>query len=339
MKKRTSWLIGVSFAGMVLASMKVVGAQSPAQAPHPASIVAAVGESTVASVESAIPAQANQFVFFGNAPMMPFGPGMSVIGGGGSVPGQPVLGKPMSAEMTTEFVQVLQDGNRIVHTSRTRMARDGHGRTRVEHGLSAPEQIDPGLQRSMVMIDDPVAEKSYMLEPTGRVAIELPRYSFNPSAASGVMDGVSPNGLSATTDTVMLPPPAGAMNGADIVYSAVASPEVFGNAIVTGNAPEHRQEDLGEQRIEGVMAKGVRQIDIIPAGAVGNEQPIESITEIWTAESIGMPVLFRRTDPMMGEITSRTTNLSLEEPDPDLFVVPADYTIQPVPQAARGTQR
>jgi|GEM_PF-2854891 len=41
----------------------------------------------------------------------------------------------------------------------------------------------------------------------------------------------------------------------------------------------------------------------------------------------------------MGEITRRTTNLSLDEPDPELFVVPADYTIQPVPAAPKHIQR
>ena len=41
-----------------------------------------------------------------------------------------------------------------------------------------------------------------------------------------------------------------------------------------GAASTAKKEDLGEQVIEGVTAKGTRTTTVIPAGAIGNELPI-----------------------------------------------------------------
>ena len=41
------------------------------------------------------------------------------------------------------------------------------------------------------------------------------------------------------------------------------------------------REDLGQQTIEGVSATGTRTTTEIPAGAIGNEQPIKIVSEQW----------------------------------------------------------
>ncbi len=344
MNGRISLFLATSCLGALLVSRSLLAAQEASVAPQdiarPVAPVAVAGVHTATAVDGSVSATSSQFVFFGNAPMMPFGPGMSVIGGGGSVPGQTLVDKPMSAELITEFVQVLQDGNRIVNTNRSRMVRDSQGRTRIEHALDAIGESDASVGGGMVMIDDPVKQKSYTLEPVGRVAIELPRFSFStvPNAGDGVVNAVTPVGeeVMALRDKQVSPNViagvAGGMFRTALPLGATTR-SVQATRGDVDTAVTHRQEALGEQRIEGVLAKGIRQVETIPAGVIGNELPIESVMETWHAEAIGMPVLIRHVDPRMGEVTRRTTNLSLDEPDPELFVVPADYTIQPLPAA------
>jgi len=42
-----------------------------------------------------------------------------------------------------------------------------------------------------------------------------------------------------------------------------------------------KHEDLGTQTIEGLSAQGKRETVTIPAGQIGNERPIEIVTETW----------------------------------------------------------
>ena len=48
-----------------------------------------------------------------------------------------------------------------------------------------------------------------------------------------------------------------------------------------GTSSTATKEDLGEQVIEGVTAKGTRTTTVIPAGAIGNELPITVTSEEW----------------------------------------------------------
>lgn len=53
-----------------------------------------------------------------------------------------------------------------------------------------------------------------------------------------------------------------------------------GSVLQNGSqVPESRQESLGTRIIEGVQAEGVRSTTTIPAGAIGNERPIEIVDE------------------------------------------------------------
>src|SRR5688572_23034531 len=77
--------------------------------------------------------------------------------------GRVVKGAPYSATATSETTQTLMDGNRIVRSASTRLARDGEGRTRQERSDGS------------VYLHDPVAGKSWLLRPRDKSAIELPR--------------------------------------------------------------------------------------------------------------------------------------------------------------------
>jgi hypothetical protein len=88
---------------------------------------------------------------------------------------------------------------------------------------------------------------------------------------------------------------------------------------------ENSGEDLGEQVLEGLVVRGTRHVETIPAGVMGNERPIEIVTERWYSPDIDAVVLHRFADPRVGETTYRLVNVVTGEPSPDLFEVPQDY--------------
>ncbi len=90
---------------------------------------------------------------------------------------------------------------------------------------------------------------------------------------------------------------------------------------------ESRTEQLGTQNIEGVNAEGTRTITTIPAGAIGNERPIEMIYEKWYSKELDLVVMSKNSDPRFGEQTYRLTNIIRSEPDPSLFSVPNGYKL------------
>ncbi len=90
-----------------------------------------------------------------------------------------------------------------------------------------------------------------------------------------------------------------------------------------------QEEDLGTRKINGFEATGQRTTQTIPAGAIGNRQPILSVTETWTSTALKIPVLHKRSDPRFGDSTMQLTQITLGEPDPSLFQVPSNYELTP----------
>jgi hypothetical protein len=80
--------------------------------------------------------------------------------------GRRVVGAPYSAEIVTERVQILPDGNQISRKQSQMVYRDSEGRTR-------QDRIDDN-GRSTVLINDPVAKSRVVLSPSRRWAYQLP---------------------------------------------------------------------------------------------------------------------------------------------------------------------
>jgi len=77
-----------------------------------------------------------------------------------------------------------------------------------------------------------------------------------------------------------------------------------------------------------VTAEGTRTTRTIPAGAIGNEQPIVTVTEEWRSPDLQVLVLTRMTDPRTGESTYKLTGISRADPNLAWFEVPGDYTVK-----------
>ena len=121
-----------------------------------------------------------------------------------------VRGAPFSADIVSETIQILPDGNRIVQRFEGRIYRDSQGRARSDRTYQMGGSSE---QRQVINISDPVASASYSLDPETRVARKNIYYfgtggltsdlfltpPFNPDAPShqprGVPVGV-PGGVS-----------------------------------------------------------------------------------------------------------------------------------------------
>ena len=101
-----------------------------------------------------------------------------------------------------------------------------------------------------------------------------------------------------------------------------------GGVQVRHAAAPGKTESLGKRNVEGVVAEGTRTTTTIPAGDMGNERPIEIVSERWLSPELQTVVMTRHNDPRIGETTYRLTNIVRAEPPRSLFEVPPDYQVK-----------
>ena len=277
-----------------------------------------------------------------------------------SFDGKPVKGAPYSAQSVTEIVQALADGNRIVRKNTAAIYRDGEGRTRRDQTLGA---IGPfaaaGDPPQTFFINDPVAGVNYILDPRSRTArkIALPKWHLEEGKGGTIRtvittDPSKKTGPKIVTEEVVGTAPVAASRvtvqgrhaGAGEFEVAVpAHPHGDGFGVTEfhrhPSSADVKKEELGKQTIEGVEAEGTRTTTTIPAGAVGNEAPIQIVSERWYSPELQTVVMTRHSDPRFGETTFRLTNINRSEPARSLFEVPSDYTVKEGPAIMGGMRR
>ncbi len=243
-----------------------------------------------------------------------------------SVMAHVTTGAPYSAETVNEFVQALPDGNRISRRTVSRVYRDSQGRTRTEE--FEPNGPVPGSNVTQVItITDPVAGTTYMLYPETHTAVQNNTLILKAVKTDGTY--LITSDANAVVEKKLEAEKKAADAAGHITFNYSATPGGAGNFyyISEDSGKNTTREDLGEQMIEGVLATGTRTTTVIPAGAIGNDQPIRVVSEEWTSKDLGILVLTRHSDPRSGETTYRVTNINRAEPDPTLFQVPADYKL------------
>lgn len=85
---------------------------------------------------------------------------------------------------------------------------------------------------------------------------------------------------------------------------------------------------LGTQTVNGQLATGTQVVETIPAGAIGNAQPIQVTRVSWVSNALQVPVQIKTSDPRFGTTDMELTAIVPAEPNASLFVVPAGYTIK-----------
>jgi hypothetical protein len=96
-------------------------------------------------------------------------------------------------------------------------------------------------------------------------------------------------------------------------------------------------EDLGTQTIEGVETKGTRETETIEAGTIGNNNDIHIERERWFSPQLGIDVVRKWQDPRFGIQNFEVSEISIGEPDPKLFQVPADFKVVPPPETTQAS--
>jgi hypothetical protein len=187
----------------------------------------------------------------------------------------------------------------------------------------------------MTFIRDPVALVSYMLSPDGQHAtknsLRMPSVGEDHIVAMKreherqALDDAKPDAGMHTRVNVK----TGTIHGETGSVTYAGPPYEFHSMILADSdeGTEHK-ESLGEQTIEGVRAQGTRVTRTIPAGRIGNERPIDIVSESWYSPDLQMVVQSKRSDPRVGETIYRLANVALAEPDATLFQVPAGVTVQ-----------
>jgi len=234
---------------------------------------------------------------------------------------------PYQGEAVTESVMTLADGNRIVKKTATRVYRDSAGRTR-------KETLGPDGQVVSVFISDPAGSSSYAIDPASGTATRT-AVAYAVAHATGDAGGatVSHAGVSGGTATWTMSTGTGTgtAQGQQVQKSVIVTTGQAGVLKVESfdsAKGDVVKEDLGEQTIEGVLAKGTRTTTTIPAGAVDNEQPIRIVSEEWFSPELQVLVMTKHSDPRVGDTTYRLTNISRTEPAKSLFELPAGVTIK-----------
>ena len=242
----------------------------------------------------------------------------------------PTKGAPYSAETYVEGTQTLADGNRINRKTTGRVFRDGEGRTRRE------EDRPNGVVS--ISITDPVGGYSYSLDTRNKVAWRTPMGTSRVimdkveatwvEAARGdaekrvaeVTAAGSGRGVATTTN----PAGASAGGGGGAVQTVTGS---YTRMAMPAIAPTPAAP-LERKILEGVQVEGRKTTTTIPAGQIGNEQPLTIVSEQWRSPELNLLIMTRHADPRTGESTYRLTNIIRAEPDRSLFMVPPDYEVK-----------
>jgi len=275
---------------------------------------------------------------------------------------QPVKNAPYSAQAVSERLQQLPDGNQIERRTRSASYRDSAGRTR--HEISN----EKGELRT-VTISDPVAGAVWILHPQTKVAQRAPspaeiaritrearetarahvermrKEGRLPALERQAEDRVSVNvereddGRREVVRIIRAPRVPG--NAGDAIaplapIGPMIAGAVSGALADTKWAAKAVSRDLGTREFDGVRAEGKVRSYEIPAGEVGNRNPIVVADETWYAPDLQVTVYSKHSDPRSGDYVYRLEGIKRAEPDAALFAVPSDYQVREVGKRLSG---
>jgi hypothetical protein len=288
---------------------------------------------------------------------------------------QVVKNAPYSAEVISERIQTLSDGNQITKRNATAAFRDSIGRTR-------QEMRDAKGELRSVQISDAADGTRYILQPMRKTATRInvdkefakKMEAWKDKAEAKRKEGKtviierSGPGEEAVIRTIEVPGEGGKMEVRKEVKINVLGkdgpnertivqfgdgpgtighpplPESFaGGPMVTSFgdmewSAKATAKDLGTRDFDGVRAEGKSRSYTIPAGEIGNKNPITVTTETWYSPELQVTVYSKRSDPRVGDTIYRLANIKRNEQPIALFSVPADYTVKEVPRVRVETR-
>jgi hypothetical protein len=282
--------------------------------------------------------------------------------------GRVVKGQPYSADVVTETNQTLPDGNVISHRNVNKVWRDGEGRTRQEsyreEKLRSVYISDPVgkiaytvIPGSKIAIAIPRVDITHeMMAPHARIE-RRGRTSSTTSETSSdgrrvVVRTVESDGQPGVREEVrvqvvrvgddanvqIVPPPVPPVPPTPHVHPVPPIPPVPPIAMIPGvntmrfestaHLGKGDAKSLGTKDFDGVKAEGKQTTWTIPAGKIGNKNPITVTSESWYSPDLQVTVYSRHNDPRTGESLYRLASIKRAEPSADLFKVPEGYEVK-----------
>jgi len=201
----------------------------------------------------------------------------------------PIPHAPFFATLATESVKYAADGGTMTFVNQRHIARNADGHIYEERWYLVPKGGKVKSSMNWIQIADPKQRTLYNCSPQRRVC-DLLVYNPEPDlSAASLRKG--------TTHT-----------------------------LEDGDGREI-WEDLGTQNILGIETEGIRQTTVTNVGVLGNDQPLNSMSEYWHSQQLGINLLSIRSSPYFGKQTFTITEISTGDPDAQLFNLPAGYTV------------
>jgi hypothetical protein len=214
---------------------------------------------------------------------------------------QTVTGRPVSGTEEQKSTQTLGDGTVITTSTTDKFFRDSAGRTRLENNAE-----------NRITIFDPVAHTSVTLNTETKKATRM--------TLSADADRVSAYSVRQVTNMSFSISSDGAGDHGNFIWAG-------GGKAVVEDAETRKNDELGVESLNGVLAAHTRNTLTIPQGQIGNDRDIHVVNERWYSDDLQMLVKTVNSDPRFGVQTYEFTGISRDEPDAALFQIPADYTL------------
>jgi len=223
-----------------------------------------------------------------------------------------IKGAPFSAQVVIENTQTLANGVHISSKATGALYRDSEGRIRNE------EPREGGAE--LVLINDPIGGVAYHLNVLQQTAVKV-KYDLEGHRKMEELKSELERKHIELEHKQMAEAHGSEHHSEELIKVEVAMKEAQLKR-------ERKVESLGTQSFDGVQAVGTRVTVTFPAGAEGNDQPFDIVTEKWYSPELQTVVLIRRNDPRLGENVYRLTNISRNEPARTLFEAPSDFRLK-----------
>ena len=202
----------------------------------------------------------------------------------------PIPHAPFSATLATEATKYAADGATMSLVNERHLARDAKGRVYQERWLLVPKNGKIKSTMNWIQLADPNLRTLYNCSPE-RHLCDLLVYDPSSELAAASPRRQGPSG----------PLPHGDGNQA--------------------------WEDLGHRNMAGIDTVGTRETTTLNSGTMGNDEPLTSFSEYWHSDQLGINLLSIRSSPFFGKQTFTITEVTVGEPDAQLFEVPAGYKV------------
>ena len=202
-----------------------------------------------------------------------------------------VPGFPLTATIEAENTGTDAQGKNVVVRFRSKVYRDSKGRTRHEWDMT-PLDEPPKPGWFSIDIYDPTTRTSIHLQPSEKTG-----YKFH------------------------FPAPGEKFKSCMIPDSTI--PDLEGSERV--RIPQVIQKELAHDVMDGRKVRHGREFVRIPANFFGKSPGYTTLTDYWFSQELQYYVLVKRTGPGKTQHIIKLSGIRHDEPDPSLFVIPADY--------------